>query len=103
VPLKEIDKCHGHDLSAEVGERNGNAILRSQREPWRGRDFREPLLLGVLDIMGRRRRHRRQHGESENERRPHVQLFSSCFSSLKKRQSVPCEMILLGLDLVMPA
>ena len=30
------------------------------------------------------------------------QLFSSRFSSLKKRQSVPCAMIVLGLDLIMP-
>ena len=31
------------------------------------------------------------------------QLFSSRLSSLKKRQSVPCPMILLGVDLIMPA
>src|ERR1700745_2670519 len=31
------------------------------------------------------------------------QPFSSRFSSLKKRQSVPCAMILLGADLIIPA
>jgi len=31
------------------------------------------------------------------------QLFSSRFNSLKKRQSVPSAMILLGVDLIMPA
>src|SRR5262245_36334089 len=40
---------------------------------------------------------------TRNERRPYAQLLSCCFSSLKKRQSVPCAMILLGLDLMMPA
>src|SRR4029450_13049016 len=65
----------------------------------------EPFLLGgvVGSIMRWRRRHRRHHGECKNEHRPHAQLFSSCFSSLKNRQSVPCAMILLGLDLMMPA
>src|ERR1700687_4850623 len=32
-----------------------------------------------------------------------AQLFSSRLSSLKKRQSVPSAMILLGLDLIIPA
>ena len=39
-------------------------------------------------------------GAEGRERRD--QLFSSRLSSLKKRQSVPCEMILLGVDLIMP-
>ena len=34
---------------------------------------------------------------------PTHQLFSSRWSSLKKRQSVPCVMILVGVDLIMPA
>ena len=41
-----------------------------------------------------------QRGAEGRERRD--QLFSSRLSSLKKRQSVPCEMILLGVDLIMP-
>lgn len=41
-----------------------------------------------------------QRGAEGRERRD--QLFSSRLSSLKKRQSVPCELILLGVDLIMP-
>ena len=33
----------------------------------------------------------------------HTHVFSSRLSSLKKRQSVPCAMILFGADLIMPA
>ena len=45
--------------------------------------------------------HRRQL--QDRERRPSAQPFSSRLSWLKKRQSVPCAMILLGVDLIMPA
>jgi hypothetical protein len=41
-----------------------------------------------------------QRGAEGRERRD--QLFSSRLSSLKKRQSVPCELILLGVNLIMP-
>ena len=43
-----------------------------------------------------------QH-ERESRRHPHGQLFSSRLSSFQKRQSVPSAMILLGLDLIIPA
>ena len=36
-------------------------------------------------------------------RRDADQPLSSSLSSLKKRQSVPCEIILLGADLIIPA
>jgi hypothetical protein len=46
-------------------------------------------------------RHFRTHAVQQTT--AHGQPFSSRLSSLKKRQSVPCVMILLGVDLIMPA
>jgi hypothetical protein len=42
-----------------------------------------------------------QKSKIENPECSHA--FSSFFSSLKNRQSVPCAMIFCGLDLIMPA
>ena len=55
------------------------------------------------ESASRRHASRHERRKRQDERRPHAQPFSSRLSSLKKRQSVPCAMILLGFDLIMPA
>ena len=75
--------------------------------------FRQADSRGLRRMLSRRMRwadHGRGGGRRQcGEKAPSIlnggpaQVFSSRLSSLKKRQSVPCAMILLGVDLIMPA
>jgi hypothetical protein len=55
---------------------------------------------GVKEFLERDDRQPREYGDSAA---AYAHAFSSRFSSLKKRQSAACAIILLGIDLIIPA
>ena len=88
-------------LSAEVAECDRGPVLRGQGEVGRPSDGGQPLLMaGAMRLDQRRPSEQRQ---TQAKRCQPYHPFSSRFSSLRKRQSVPSAMICCGVDLIRPA
>ncbi len=91
IGARRIDEGDGGDLTAQVAQGEPSAVGGRQRERGRRPDRGQPRVAARLVREGR---HRRREDERDGESRDRpwhdaCQPFSSLFSSLTTRQSMP--------------